>query len=79
METNIDKKVFSDKLKSDLDKCFKLSKQERIMRVIHLVTKQEALGYLEIEETMELACLQSLREINGEFEAIKKEREEYEE
>jgi hypothetical protein len=57
-----------------LDKCFTLSKQERIMRVIQIIAKQDH-GFLSLEEQMELVCIQSIRETNGELDEVRKERE----
>ena len=63
-------------MKETLDKCFTLSKTQRIVRVIELAAKQEMGQILTLSEAMEYAAIQSIRDVKGELEAVKKSFEE---
>ncbi len=54
-----------------MDKIYKYSKQERILRIIEIMSQPSQ----NIMEQMEVATIQSIRQINGEIDEVIKQRE----
>lgn len=54
-----------------LKKVLEMTKKERLIRLCNLSAKQYN-NSLEIDEMLELAAIQSIREANGEIEEVKR-------
>ena len=65
-------------IKPILEKVFNMNQRERMIRLCTLAVK-EHLGILNSFEMLELATIQSIREMNGECDAVRKMWEEDEE
>ena len=58
-----------------INDCFSMTKVERIVRVCELSVKQE-LGIITPVEIIELTTIQMIRELTGELDQIRQQREE---